>query len=428
MRLKLSTLAFAGLALSGLSAQADQVLYQYNGWLIKDGKSGPVAEFQDALNPVLEACGSERRLTADGVFGNGTKTAIAEAAACATISDGLTADSPARQGAITQTLWALVLPDTAAPSVSQRAAALKLTFENTDYDRMQWNFCQNRPFYAPQAGQPVCFSNDRASFITWGPSGATAGHGREVQAILNLYLERDDADQALTEAFGDETDNVKRMLTLRHESNGPLETYLCSVWMDRTQRDAWRAGFKALGKNKHVQTAYRTIYSSSSFDGGKINKFYKVWTSEAFDLPVTELDHAWFVDRATHMSISESKLRAAMTTLKDESGDAWPPSAAEIRQYISLNVRPSNQRVDRLGRDIAYYISSIEFESLSADEKSAWTQRGKRNAIDVGMSDDRQMPAFAPAASQPHPMPTGTLTAAEEGICPAAVLNPQRPG
>ena len=428
MKYKISAAALIGLGFSGLSAHADQVLYQYNGWLIKDGKSGSVAELQAALNPILEACESDRRLTADGLFGNGTKTAIIEASACATLSDHLDEDSAARQGAITEALWGLVLPDEDVPSVGKRAAALKLTFENTDYDRMQWNFCQNRPFYAPQSGQPVCFSNDRASFITWGPSGATAGHGREVQAILNLFLEREDADEALSDAFGEETENVRRMLTLRHEPNGPLETYLCSVWMDRTQRDAWRAGFKTLGANKHIQTAYRTIYSSSSFDGGKINKFYKVWTDEAYDLPVTELDHAWFLDRATHMSISESKLRTAMATLKEETGDDWPPSAAAIRQYISLNVRPSNQRTDRLGRDIAYYVTAIGEENLSADESSAWTRRGKRNAIDVGLSDERTMPAFAPAASQPHPMPTGTLTAAEQGACPAAVLNPQRPG
>ena len=427
MKLTRGTLMAAALFCCMLPAHADQVLYQYSTWLIKDGKAGSVAAFQSALNETFKNCGSTTRLTPDGVFGNGTKTAIIEASDCQSVSDALDPASAAHNGAITHDLWKIVLPDTPVPSVAQRAAALKLTFEATDYDRMQWNYCQNRPLYSPQDGRTVCKSNDRASFITWGPNGATAGHGREVQAVLNLFLESDGGEAALASAFGDETTSVKRMLTLKHDANGPLETYLCGVWLDKARRATWREGFRTLGRNPAVQSAYKTIYGSRSFDGGKINRFYKVWTSDAFDLPVTELDHGWFVDRATHMSISESKLRTALQTLKQSSGESWPPSAAAIRQYVSLNVRPPNQREDRLGRDIAFYADAIGEANLSAEEGSAWRNRGKRDAVNIGLSDQRTMPDYSPAPSIPHPMPTGVLSAEEASICPEAVLNPERP-
>jgi len=426
-KIRILSLAF-WLSMSAPLASADQVLYQFSTWYIKDSKSGPIATFQDALNDTLEACGIDVRLNPDGVFGGGTKSAITKVTACEGISDNLVADSPAREGAITADLWPLIVKDMPAPDVGERAAALKLTFEATDYDRMQWNFCQNRPFYNPSDSEPVCYSNDRASFITWGPNGATAGHGREVQAILNAYLDVPGAGAAFDAAFESEASSVRRMLTLNHSPNGPLETYLCGVWMDAGRRSAWRDGFRTIGQEPEIKSIYREVYASQSFDGGKIKRFYDVWTSDAFGLQVTELDHAWFVDRSAHMGISKTKLTTAMTALKASAGEKWPLPAADIRRYISQNVIPSNRQKDRLGRDVAYYISGVGKVRLSTAENEAWVARGRRNAVDIGLSDDRLMAAYTVGKAMPHPMPDGTLTSAEQALCPAAVLNPQRPG
>lgn len=423
-------IASLGLTMLCSPAQADDVLYEYGGWLIRDGKSGSVAKFQAGLSDALAECGSNTRLSPDGLYGNGTRKAIVEAAACETISAQLDTDSSARSGAITEALWSIVLPDAAVPSVSQRAASLKLTFEATDYDRMQWNFCQNTPFYRPSEDQNECHSNDKRSYITWGPNGATAGWGREVQAILNRYLETPANGTAFDHAFGNEAPAVRRMLTLEDSSNGSLETYLCGVWMDKSRRDSWTSGFKTLGRSPDVRTAYRDIYGSASFDAGKIAAFYKIWQSEAFALPVTEIDHAFFTDRAAHMGMGRAtrqKIRDALTELKQSSGEDWPVSAAEVRRHIAKRVLPGNAKIkkDRLGRDAAFFVEGIGKANLSELETTAWADRGRRNVIHIGMSDVRTMPDFVPNPAISNPAPTGTVTEAERALCPAVVLNPQ---
>ena len=94
---------------------------------------------------------------------------------------------------------------------------------------------------------------------------------------------------------------------------------------------------------------------------------------------------------------------------------------------MSLHFRPSNQRKDRLGRDIAFYIDAIGEDALSEEERAAWRARGARNAAAIGLSDERAAPAFTPAPAIANAMPTGDITQAEQTLCPAAVLNPQRP-
>ena len=426
---KTALCVFAAIACAGPAA-ADQVFYEHQGWTIRGGETGPIADIQNGVNRALEACGSDRRIVVDGLFGRGTRNAIREVSACEDISAVLPEDSRARGGAVTAALWSAIMAEKPAPSLEDRARSLKLTFEATDYPAMQWNFCQNRPFYDPADPQSECFSNDRRSFITWGPNGATAGHGREVQAIITQYLSSGEAQSrtAFEAAFGDEAAAVLRMTELdNREDNGALERYLCSVWMDAGRRQSWRDSFAVLGARADVQETYRRIYRSVSFDGGKIATFYRVWTDEAFELAPTEVDHGFFVDRAAHMTISETKLRSALNGLKAQAGDAWPLSAAAIRRHVALNVRPPNQRKDRLGRDIAYYIDAVDAPALSQEEQEAWRARGSRNAASVGLSDDRPAPAFAAGAAIAHPMPDGGLLEDEALACPETVLNPQRP-
>lgn len=431
MKSRLLALAFAVAAFAPSASADDAVLYQYRAGMIRDGASGAVAQLQAAMNPALAACGIDKVLQPDGAFGPGTRSAITQLSECEAVSARLEPDSPARSGAITAELWQALLPDTPVPDVDTRAAALKLTFEATDYDRMEWNYCQSSPRYNPEGGQPVCYSNDRASYITWGPNGATAGHGREVQAILNAFLaaKPETSGAELDAAFGSEAPAVRRMLELNGaNANSPLEIYLCGVWMDPARRAAWKAGFKTFGKIPAVEEIYRDVYQSQSFDGGKIATFYKVWTSPEFALPVTEIDHAFFVDRSAQMSISAPALTSALRTLKAERGEAWPPSPADVRRHIALNVRASNKAViaDRLGRDLAFYAAQIGADALTEEERSA-EKRGKPNADDLGLSDARVMPAFSPTPTLPHPMPAGTVTPDEAAMCPVAVLAPQLP-
>lgn len=425
-----SLIVFAAALAAPMARAEDPVLYQYRSWTITDGAAGNVAQFQAGLNVALADCGLAQTVSPDGVLGKGTAKAVTALAGCEAVSEKLEPGSAARKGAVTAALWQIVLPDVPVPGVEARSAALKLTFENTDYHTMQWNFCQNRPRYDPANGQNVCYSNDRASFITWGPNGATAGHGREVQAILSAFLAQNPETNGarLDAAFGGEAAGVRRMLDLNaSNANASLEVYLCGVWMSPTRRADWTKGFETFGKTPGVADLYRDVYKSRSFDGGKIATFYSVWTAPEFGLQVTELDHAFFVDRSAHMGIKASALTSALRALKAETGAAWPPSPAEIRRHIALTVRPPNQVADRLGRDAAYYAASIGEAGLTEEERTAWKTRGARNAEDLGLDDTRFMPAFIAAPSLPHPMPKGEVTAEERALCPDAVLNPLAP-
>jgi hypothetical protein len=75
----------------------------------------------------------------------------------------------------------ILLPDVAVPFADERACSVKLTFEVTDYDKMEWNYCQKKTFNNPAGGVTQCKSNDKNndknSFITSGPNGAGAGYG-----------------------------------------------------------------------------------------------------------------------------------------------------------------------------------------------------------------------------------------------------------
>jgi hypothetical protein len=159
-----------------------EVLYRFSGAVLFDGKYGPVARAQQAASTALVACGKSP-ISADGRFGSGTRAALRTLAGCPAFQAKLAGDADARDGTLTDRYWTALITD-AAPSVDARAKTIMLTFEATDYTRMEWNFCQSSPLYNPAIGNRVCYSNDPRSYLTWGPNGATGGGGREVQLIL----------------------------------------------------------------------------------------------------------------------------------------------------------------------------------------------------------------------------------------------------
>ena len=419
---------FFVLSLFSVSSWAENILYEYDGWLIRGGKYGPIMNFQVAASAYLKTCNSQTSLSPDGIFGNDTKKAIIALTSCNSIQQKLPTNSLAYKGILTDSLWEIILPDLVVPSADQRARSVKLTFEATDYDKMQWNYCQNKPFYHPDSGVTQCKSNDKRSYITWGPNGATAGHGREVQMIISTFLDNKNPDRLalLQQAFLGESDAVLRMLDMNKPNsdkiNGALETYLCSVWTDKKRRIAWQQGFNRLGDIHEVRQTYNDVYHSRSFDGGKIKSFYDVWQDPEFALAVTELDHAFFVDRSAHMGIIKKDMFKEMQRLKEKHIQQWPLPAAQIRRHIALQVIPPNQRKDRMGRDVAFYIDGIGFENIEAIEQNNWRERGKIKAGNVGLGDKKLMPAYIPGEHIKFPMPDGQTNSNE--TCPAEVLNP----
>lgn len=415
-----SALALISFLNFSVSANAD-VLYKYSDGALFDGLYGPIALAQKAAKEALAACHSTVAVTVDGRFARGTRKALQKLAECPAIAPKLQDDQDGREGALTTTFWS-ALVGAAPPDVNARARTLMLTYEATDYTRMEWNFCQSSPRYDPEHGKLKCFSNDPHSYLTWGPNGATAGGGREIQIILSAI---DAANSSLIDdAFGGESSAVRRMFSIADRDSGrSLETYLCGVWADRGRREAWRAGFDQIGRVAIVRKVFDDIYRSASLDGGKIRTFQRAY--EANGLVATEIDYAFFKDRAAHTSPSLQPIEEAVRkALRSDSAAAhW-----KIRRSIAREVRPSSQRKDRLGRDVAFYVDGNGLTALTSEELDAWRDRGSLRASDAGLSDTRNYgpftpgPAIASGISNPS-----ALTPAERAACPAAVLATHRP-
>lgn len=422
-------ISFAGAA-RAQEAASDPVLYQYPGpaegeaaGVLVDGASGPVARFQHALNVALMLCGAETEIVPDGMFGPRTRAAIARAAECPGLTERLGADSPARAGAITEGLWRLLLPGEAPPGPATRIRALLLAFEGTDITApAQWNFCQNNTeIYDPEAEDPTCYTNDRYSYLTWGPNGATAGHGREILAILR----RSDAlDPGLMDlAFGTEAPAVRRLfdLSLPPGDDSEMRRYLCGIYVDLPRRRQWSAGFAELGRRPEVRAIYANVYASESYDGGKIRTFLEAWRDAG--LEPTEIDLAFFTDRAAHTRVRNIEVRRILRQVLARAAEQTP---AQIRRGYSRLARVSNgsQQEARRGRDAAFFVDAPEI-TLSPAERSGWERTGSRRASSVGLSDARPAP---PVRILPPDRSSATglqpLTHAEAALCPAPVLHP----
>jgi hypothetical protein len=199
---------------------SDPIIVNADRYRVDAGKYSPFAVFQGHLQRVLDDCGKGTpHVVAPGEMPRGrigteTRLGIQRALDCAPFAQ-VPADSAARTGAITEAVWRAVMPDVAIPSLRQRTEAMVLSFEATDFgEKPEWNFCQDSKSpsardFDPKAPGAICYNeSDPCSFLTWGPRGATAGQGREIQWILWLAWKRAPAE--VERAFGGEFANVVR--------------------------------------------------------------------------------------------------------------------------------------------------------------------------------------------------------------------------
>lgn len=429
----LSCLALASAARAD-APPGDPVLYRYTGpaegeprGVVADGATGRIAALQRAVNLALLACDGGEAIEVDGRFGRRTQRAVAEAAACPAIGARLPEGSPATEGAVTEALWSLLLPGLPPPDAVTRSRALLLAFEGTDItEPAQWNFCQNnRETYDARAADPRCYTNDPASYLTWGPHGATAGYGHE---ILSILARLDLIDPMLIdEAFGDEAAAVRRLSDLRIEADddSELQLYLCGVYVDPARRLAWAEGFGRLGARPAVRAVYDAVYASASFDGGKIRTFVNAWRDAG--LAPTEIDYAFFADRAAHTRVRNVEVRRLLRRVLAALPEH--PSPAQVRRGYARAARVTNasQRRARLGRDVTFYVDALE-NVLTRAERHAWESRGARRASAAGLSDARPAPPLRVGPRDPW-RATGLrpLTRDEAALCPAPVRHPRMP-
>lgn len=415
----LTQLSFAAMALFCLTVPltADSLILGVANRNAIGGRTGFVADVQRAINGLPPNCRA-MELEPDGIFGKNTRAAISKAAVCPEIQSRYKSGPDEQKGFLTEGLWKALFPGRSVPTIHERAMVLVLTHEGTDYDHAEWNFCQSKPTYDPGSGQPLCYSNDPASFVTWGPRGATAGHGKEIQQIVNAIDSDSNTRNVLESAFGVQTNSVRRLLALSDEE---VEHYLCMIWLNPVARLQWLQGFSRFGLDSHVRGVYDAVYGSAEFDGGKIERYYRLYAE--LGLIPSEVDYGFFVDRATHMGgLTDSVIAKAKK-------EAVGLTNAEFRRWLALNFRPARQRSDRLGRDVVFYVDDLG-PDLAQEERTAWVSRSATRASEYGLRTTIATPIFK-SNPTPYPKPqrdlAQSLTEAERALCPPAVLRPERP-
>jgi hypothetical protein len=261
------------------------------------------------------------------------------------------------------------LPNASLPSVHERAFVLSLTHEGTDYDRVEWNYG----------------TSDDKSALTWGPYGATAGWGNEIRGIFKKIQQND--QNLLKDTFAEEFPKVSELLE-KDQSQG--YQVLKPVWNAPVRRRIWKDKFKELSAQKAAREAYEWYaFQSNEWLKPAFRRLYKL-IPEA-QTKATEVDYAFFLDLAMHMSITERRIEVAKQAIANkERALGREVNPAERRQIVSLNMIPSAQRQDRLGRNVVYYVDGVGVEELSQEERNAWKNRsGGLRASNCGLTDTR---------------------------------------
>jgi hypothetical protein len=428
------------------TASSDDVLLDATRYDVLSGRYSPFAKFQARLQGVLDACGKAATVVVpageqpNGKIDERTRQGIQAALGCEALKS-IPAGSPAKDGVITRGIWQAVMPGEPAPSLRDRVDALVLSFEGTDFaETPEWNLCADNPQNQSDPKKPgfVCHNvSDPCSLLTWGPRGATAGSGREIQWILWLTMRQDPA--LVENAFGSELERLRRFLRLSGSEESttcaeptPLKRFMCAVWVDPKRRDAWDKAFVTLGRSPLVRRNYAQLYTYDEFDGGKLTALAALW--KELGLAVSEVDYAFFVDRATHLGGPPEDMASTvtkMTACLDQQSQALNRNGAARR--CLAKVQPHDTQPEyRLARDVAFYLDAFPDTGLSKAEVSAWANYVPLSATrDFGLSDDRQVEVTeAPSLTDrwpDGPSPSSSeLTPEELRACPATVLSPVR--
>lgn len=442
-----ATLLLAASASLAGTAQADPVLVSPLRYDILGGRYSVFAKFQENLQRVLDGCGKAQPAVVppgkgpSGRLGATTRQGIQRALGCEALL-AVPEDSPARDGLITESVWRGIMGSEPFPTAEDRANALVLSFEATDFgDEPEWNLCQDgqrgrRGQARPKGGDLVCYNeSDPCSFVTWGPRGATAGAGREIQYILWMAWKQDPA--LLQKAFGTEYAHLHRFFHLKGggkktcDGEIPLKQFVCAVWTDPARRKIWDSALAELGHSLLVRGAYSRLYALNEFDGAKMRDYFKLWRE--LGLNPSEIDYAFFLDRATHLGGPPDDHGHAVQSLgaclHEERTKAVSVNGA-ARRCLARQQPHETQPEYRLARDVAYYLDAYPEGTLTEKEIRAWGGYVPLSAVyNFRLSDATPFQLGTAAtmkslgADVPRP-DSEELTPAELRGCPASVLTP----
>jgi hypothetical protein len=428
---------------------ADDVILDAGRYYILAGRYSVFADFQRNLQRVLDDCGkTDPTVVPKGGEPSGriaaeTMLGIKAALDCRPLQDAVPPDSAAKDGVLTASVWRGIMGDRPPPSLQDRVAAFVLSFEGTDFgDRPEWNVCQDnkgRKQGEPDATVPgfVCYNaSDPCSMLTWGPRGATAGSGREIQWILWMTWKQ---DRALVEkAFGREFSNVRRFFRLKSGPSDricmevtPLKRFMCAVWMDPERRRIWEDALGALGHSQLVRRTYDRLYALREFDGDKLRAFFELW--RRLGLATNEVDYAFFIDRMTHLGGPPNGPGSFQKLTQCIAGETKARSRnAAARRCIARMQLHDTQPDLRSARDVGFYQDAYPEGALSKAEIAGWSAYLPVTGVhNFGLSETRtvEMPHAAGLESLGRDLPLperSDLTETELKGCPATVLTPLR--
>jgi hypothetical protein len=341
--------------------------FRFAGQPLKDSRFGKIAQFQRALSTALTERG-QTGVGDDGIYGKLTRGGIVRLCDLADFSELRVPETDPHFGAMSLAIWDRLMVTVAAPSVHERAFVISLSHEGTDYDQVEWNLG----------------TSDNESVLTWGPYGATVGHGREVQGILRRVADED--NQILPEAFGSEFPVLEQLLEGEHGKN-----LLEPIHENVARRQNWVQAFHTLGGEPAVREEYEAYaFATDEWLRPPIRRLYQELIPAASQA-ATVVDYGFFLDLAMHLSITKKRVTTAHEAiLSEELQLGRPLRSAERRRLISRTMVPGTQKKDRLGRNVVFYVDDVGEEGLTSDERSAWEQRTGRRASDCGLTDEAQ--------------------------------------
>lgn len=351
-------------------AEPSNILYQYRpgGPALFDSKWSPMTVFQRALSEALVKCG-QSGIVADGQFGPGSRKATLRLSSCAGWQDTARSPEDTLYGTVDTALWRRLLTDTPFPDAGTRAFGLVLAHERTDYDRVEWNYG----------------TGDDRSALTWGPFGATAGHGNEIRAILERLVAT--VPVLVDQAFSSEAAYARAFTSA---PGGQGYALLKPVYGDSARKRVWSQALESLGASPEGRAAYDWYaFESGRWFTAGLKRLKSLVTGRA----ITEIDHAFFLDLAVHASIKRSRIDEARTVIETETARrSRALTPAEMRQAIggvfAARVNPK-WRDDRLGRNVVFYVDGVGEAALSVRERTVWLRRSGYRASDYGLSDTR---------------------------------------
>jgi hypothetical protein len=357
--------------------QEAYVLYEYQGKILRDSKWGKIPQWQTALNTALVACDKPSIGVADGMYGKGSQQGLMALLTCSDYRDlAVPVDHPL-YGKVSSILWSRLLPDTALPNTHERAFALSLTHEATDYDRVEWNYN----------------TGDDRSALTWGPYGATVGWGNEVRSIL-IHLFQSQAE-LVTSTFGAEFTSVEQLMNTEAKQGYAI---LKPIFADAERRAAWKHSLQILGASDAGIQAYNWFaFESGQWMSQNLKRLY-VLIPDAQNQG-TEADYGFFLDLAMHAGVSSKRIDAAQQAIDGKQKKLGRPlTSAERRREIAdvwAEQVNSRWRDDRVARNVVFYVDGIGESQLTEHERKAWLKRTGLKASYFGLSDARHyFPSF----------------------------------